>query len=390
MSSGVDDLIGAMRHAARTVRSVVSSTPDELRALAAARDAIDAAMADRLAEFDRVKGFVVEDASSTSTWARRELRQDAGRTRAMVRAADTMRQLPQVGESARSGRISAEHVDRFSFALAHIEPDEVRRVESHLVTVAEAFQPSRLKALVDRMRSALYPEELDQAWIRGMEKADVNLHAVPDGWHVTGFLPTDVGAKFKAMLRALSVPRESGDGRTAAARRVDGLDEFLTRVLAEGLPTDGTVRPQIHVTVDAGQLKAALAPDTDSAFTPAEPALLVGFGHIGPNLLAHLTCGADLIPVLIDRIERNATVLDVGRRHREATAKQRHAIWITQNGRCHTDHCANAIDHIHHPRRWSDGGPTDLVNLVGLCTTCHRHQHRHDHQQRGTPLARVG
>ncbi len=378
-------MIGAMRAAAHAVRSVTSSTPDELRALAAARDAIDAAMADRLAEFDETKGYLIEDAPSTSTWARRELRQDAGRTRAMVRAADTMRVLPRVGESARAGRMSLEHMDRLTFALAHIETDEVTKAESALVTVAETFQPSRLKAIIDRMRATLYPDELDQAWIKGMEKADFNLYAVPDGWHVTGFLPTDVGAKFKTVLRSWSVPREGGDDRTAAGRRIDGLDELLTKVLAEGLPSDGTVRPQIHVTVDAGQLKAALAPDTDSAFTTGEPAVLVGFGHIGPNLLAHLACGADLIPVLVDRIDRNTEVLDVGRRYREATPKQRHAIWITQQGRCHTDHCTNGIDHIHHPRRWSDGGPTNLANLVGLCTGCHRREHRHD-----TTLARAG
>ncbi len=385
MSSGVDELIDVMRAAAQAVRSVTSSTPDELRALAAARDAIDAAMADRLAEFDELKGYLTEDASSTSTWARRELRQDAGRTRAMVRAAATMRELPQAGRSARAGRVSLEHVDRLTFALAHIETDEVRKVESSLVTVAEAFQPSRLKGLIDQMRAALYPEELDRAWIKGMEKADINLYAVPEGWHVTGFLPTDVGMKFKTVLRAMSVPRAGGDDRTAATRRIDGLDDMMTKVLAEGLPTDGTVRPQIHVTVDAGQLKAALAPDTESAFRSGEPAVLVGFGHIGPNLLAHLTCGADLIPVLVDRIEPNTEVLDVGRRYREATPKQRHAIWIRQEGRCHTRHCTNGIDHIHHPRRWSDGGRTDLANLVGLCTSCHRREHRDD-----TTLARAG
>lgn len=360
------------------MRSVTSSVCDEARALSELIDVASAALADRLAEIEDTKAHVTEDASTVTTWARRELRMDTSRTRTLIRAAMTMRDLPEVGASVRAGRIGIDHVARFGFALRHVGDDHVRRVVDHLVTVAESFPPSRIKALIARMRAVVHPEELDRAWIAGMEKADVNLHAVPDGWHLTGFLPTDVGTKFKAVLDSLSVPTREGDTRRAAERRIDGLDDLLTRVLAEGLPTDGTVRPQIHVIVDAGTLQRALTPETPSAFEPAEAATLVGFGHIGANLLAHLTCGADLIPVLVDGIEANTTVLDVGRRHRHATAKQRHAVWVRQRGECATEHCRNSIDHVHHPWRWSAGGPTDLSNLIGLCHACHRHEHRHD------------
>lgn len=385
MQSGDAELVEVMRRCASALQSVTCSVSDEARALAALRDAAEAALAERLEEIDRTKAFVAEDASSTTTWARRELRQDARRTRQLIRAGVTMRELPAVGEAARAGRVSSEHVARFSFALAHVDEAEVRRVEAHLVAVAELHPPSRVKSLVDRLRSVVHAEELDEAWIAGADKAHLSLNPLPDGWHVTGLLPIEVGAKLQAVLDAVAVPREAGDRRTASQRRIDGLDLVLTRVLAEGLPTDGTVRPQVHVVVDAGTLQRALAPDTASAFEPVEPAVLQGFGHVGPNLLAHLTCGADLVPVLVDRIEANRTVLDVGRRHRDATPKQRHAVWFQQAGRCATEHCRNTVDHVHHRRRWSDGGPTDLANLVGLCSACHRHEHRHD-----VALARAG
>lgn len=378
MSSGANEVLAVLRDAMRTLQSVTTSVHDEARALAVLRDAAEAALAERLEEIDLTQAYVAEDASSAATWARRELRQDSGRTKRLIRSAATMRDLPEVGAAARAGRISGDHVARFAFALRHVDPDEVRRIETHLVAVAEQHTPSRLKSLVDRMRAVLHPEELDAAWIEGQDKAHVSLHALPDGWHLTGFLPTDVGARLAAVLDAVSVPREAGDDRTAAQRRLDGLDLLLTRVLADGLPSDGTVRPQVHVIVDAGTLQAALAPTTESAFAPVEPAELVGFGRIGPNLLAHLTCGADLVPVLVDRIGPRAQVLDVGRRHRDATPKQRHATWFAQRGRCATEHCTHAIDHVHHRRRWSDGGPTDLENLVGLCAACHRHAHRRD------------
>ncbi|MBC9225600.1 DUF222 domain-containing protein [Aeromicrobium sp. 636] len=265
MDPGVDELVGALRAAAHAVRSVTTSTADELRALVQARDAVEAAMAERLAELEQTQGYVAEDASSVSTWARRELRQDARRTRQLITAAGTMCELPQVGEAARAGRISIDHVARFSFALAHVDPVEVRRLESHLVAVALLHPPSRVKALVDRLRAILHAEELDEAWIAGADKAHLTLNPLQDGWHVTGFLPIDVGAKLKVVLDAVSVPREAGDRRSASERRIDGLDQLLARVLADGLPTDGTVRPQIHVIVDAGTLQRALAPGAESA-----------------------------------------------------------------------------------------------------------------------------
>lgn len=377
MSSG-DEVIDVMRETAGVLRSVTASACDEARALQTMIDAASAALADRLAEIEHTRAYVAEDASSVTTWARRDLRFDAGRARRLIRAAATMDALPDVGRSARAGRIGADHVDRFGFALAHIDHEAVREVESRMVAVAETHPPSQVKHLFDRLRAIVHPDDLDAAWIAGMAKADINLARLPDGWHVTGFLPIDVGAKFHTLLRSLSVPVVEGDTRTAAQRRVDGLDELLSRVLAEGLPTDGTVRPQLHVLVDAGTLKRALAPHTPSAFEPAQPATLVGFGPIGPSLLAHLTCGASLVPVLVDRIGPRSTVLDVGRAHRLATSRQRHAIWVSQGGRCARDHCTHGIDHVHHVRSWSEGGATDLDNLVGLCHACHRHAHRHD------------
>ncbi len=377
MTSG-DELIEALRQTACVVRSVTSSATDEARALSQLINAAEAALADRLAEIEDTKAHVAEDASTVTTWARRELRMDAGRTRRLIRAAATMRDLGAVSAAAHAGLVSFEHVNLFTFGLTHVGRAEVTELEATLLAVARAGEPRELKQVIDRFRSTLHQEALDQAWIAGMEKADFDLHAVPDGWGVAGFLPTHVGARFRAVLDSLSVPTHAGDTRTGAERRIDGLDRLLTRVLEQGLPTDGTVRPQIHVLVEAGTLKSALAPQAESVFTPTEPATLVGFGHIGPNLLAHLTCGADLIPILVDRVVANPTVLDVGRRLRDATPRQRAAIWVQQSGECATSHCRNTIDHAHHDRRWAHGGPTDLANLIGLCHRCHLHQHRHD------------
>ena len=138
MPGDVDTTIATMRDAARVLRSVTSSTADEVRALAAVRNAVDAAKCERLAAMDAAREHEVEGASSIVTWARRELHQDAGVTRQMVRAAATFRDLPVVGEAARSGEISFEHVQSFTYALKHVGVAETQLIEEPLLEVAEA------------------------------------------------------------------------------------------------------------------------------------------------------------------------------------------------------------------------------------------------------------
>ena len=81
-----------------------------MKAIQAAQDALDAAKADRLAALGESKEFELDGASTIATWARNELRLDAGRTQALVRAAAAAKQLPAVGMAAAEGRIRLDHV----------------------------------------------------------------------------------------------------------------------------------------------------------------------------------------------------------------------------------------------------------------------------------------
>ncbi|MBC9225328.1 DUF222 domain-containing protein [Aeromicrobium sp. 636] len=373
-----DTVIALMRDAAHAVRSVTATKADELRALVAARDAINAAISEGLLEMDETAAHRDEDAATIQTWARRELRFDGAETRARLRSARTMRRLPDVAEHHRHGRVSAAHVRVFDFSVRHVGESETRELEGALLEVARSAEPAELKQVVRRFKAVVHPEALDDAWLRGMDRRDLQVHQVEDGWHVHGFLPIQTGARLHAVLASASVPTEAYDDRTAAQRRVDALDDLLARVLAEGLPTDGTLTPQLHVIVEAGTLREALAPGAQSSFAAGEPATLVGFGMIGANLLRHLACGATLTPVLVEKIEPNLQILDIGRAERFATRRQRHAIWLRQGGECATEGCRNSIDHIHHEIPWSLGGPTDLGAMTGRCAVCHTHVHARD------------
>lgn len=173
---------------------------------------------------------------------------------------------------------------------------------------------------------------------------------------MTGFLDIATGAKLQSILKNLSVPRDSEDDRAPSQRRMDALDDICTTVLENGLPADNGIRPHLNVTVEAETLKA-MAEQAASKTLKLRPAHLEGFGAIGPQLLGHLLCGAELTPFLIKTIGRNTDVLDVGRTERYATPRQAKAIRLRQGGICAASGCKHPISHNHHLRWHSRGGP---------------------------------
>jgi hypothetical protein len=372
MPNDVETTIATLRDAARAMRSVTTSTGDEVRAIETAIRALQAAKCDRLAEIDRTKAHEADGASSIGTWGRRELRQDAGLTRQMVRAASTFRELPAVGQAARLGVISFEHVTSFTYALKHVGVAETRLIEEPLLEVAKHVTPCELHAKVRQIRAVLHPDDLDEAWRKGMDKRDIRLARTDEGWHVTGFLDIETGAKLNTILKNLSVPRDASDDRRPSERRMGALDDICTSVLEHGLPGDNGIRPHINVTVDADTLKAMAEDQARQGLDlDLQPATLEGFGPIGSGLFAHLLCGAEVTPFLIKTIGKNIEVLDVGRSERLATPRQAKAISLRQGGICAAPGCWHPIAHNHHLTWWSQGGRTDLDNLIGLCRKCH-------------------
>lgn len=357
MDSGAT--IERLRDAAHALKSGDSRT--RLRAIQFAQDALDAAKAKELAALEESREFELDGASSVTTWARNELRLDARQTKTLVRAASTMRDLSSVGAAAAEGRIRLDHVAVFSYGLKHIGSSIVRESEGWLLDVATTNEPAGLRQVMRDLREAVYPDSLDEAWAKGMDKHDIQVNPVPDGWHVNGFLNITTGAKLKQVLDTLGAPRDADDQRPGSERRIDAFDRMLTGVLESGMPSDKGIRPQLSVIVD----------------THGPSARLTGFGSIGPKLLDYLTCLSDLTPIVTagGDIEQ-AKILNVGRTRRHANRQQRRAIIARQGGECAAPGCHNTHLEIHHVTWWSRGGRTDLDDMVGLCVRCHHLVHR--------------
>jgi hypothetical protein len=360
---------------------------EQLRFVQAFQDALDAKKATLLAELDATKAFEEDGASTIGTWVRNELRMTSGDAATLVRAAGTFKALPLVAAAAAEGSIRADHVRAFTYGLKHLGIEIMTQVEAEFVASAQILDPAEFTQKMRALRDVMFPDDLDAAYIKGMDKEDINVTKLLDGWHVTGFLDPVTGLKFKKVLDSVSAPRDADDHRTGSERRVQGFDDLLSSVLNNGLPSDKGVRPHASVIVNADTLIAAakrveqttknphLTPDPLPQTTPAE---LVGYGAIGPNLLMYMMCISDFTAFLMKDGGgyRAAEILNVGRDHRLATLKQRRAIIVRQMGICATPGCTHTHLEIHHVIFWSHGGMTDLNLMIGLCSNCHGLLHK--------------
>jgi hypothetical protein len=384
MIAETDTTLAVMRQTARVLQSPTASMSDEIRALDQVEKAAAMAKAEKLAEMEATRAHESEGAASVTVWARREIQQDAGITRAQVRSVQMTHTMHQVRQAAIEGRLSQRHLQSFAYAIAHCGAGQVFLRETEMVAAATTSTPKDFHQRVRHLRFRLFPDDLDKAYLDGMAKRDIKLSKTLGGWHLTGFLDIEVGAMLDAVLRNLSVPRDSGDTRSPADRRMDGLEQFLKATLDHGLPSDNGIRPHLSVVVTAETLKAiAHGPQNRPTwgYLPAreaclgdgelEPAILQGFGPIGPVLLSVLLDDGQITPILVKDIEPNPDILDVGRTHRRATPRQARAIAFRQDGLCASPGCHHPIAHNHHKHWWSNGGRTNLNDMDGRCSKCH-------------------
>lgn len=387
-----------MRTAAYALSS--ASDLDCVRAIQAAQDALDAAKAERLGAIKASRAYELEGASSVATWVRNELRLNAKEAKALERAAATLDQLPLVADAAARGDIRLAHVHVFTYGIKHVGQVVVADSQGWLLDVARHWESAQLFDVMRKLKNAIHPDALDEAWKNGMDKNDFQVQPVPGGYHVSGFLNVTAGAKLQAVLNSLSAPRDADDKRTGAERRVQAIEDVASSVLDHGLPSDKGFRPHMTVHADADALEAAMEREAHHTTDPHQPATLAGFGDIGPMLLSLIACSSEITPVLThtqpamdgkrlhnqpaqphqagQHVPRTqAQVLNVGRTQRFATRKQRLGILARQNGVCAAPGCAHTHLEMHHVQWWKDhGGPTDIDLMVGLCVRCHHLVHR--------------
>lgn len=303
--------------------------------------------------------------------------------------------VPVLEQAVANGDISAEHLDVFVGALRSL--DEALRwrlleLQAELVRIAAA---SRVEEFGRRVRAEVRTIEADDGTSRLVrQKKDTGLKTWTgrDGmWNIHGIFDPETALPLIEALRRATETLFHGEHPEGAPE--DPLLRhhwFQAHALARLMRGEGAVSgaPEFVIVMDHETFSTGKRhPDSRvecgcEVEIPIETLLnLGGRARFVPVIVdadgnvisegARVPSSEQLVDALLNPVD-----LDRGREVRHADRKQRHAL------RAMYRHCAIpgcrvpfARCEIHHIRRWEDGGPTDLGNLLPVCS--HHHDRIH-------------
>jgi hypothetical protein len=337
-------------------------------------DRLEAEFLRRLHRFDRAHGAVAAGGVSTVSWLRHYCGMTVKAAAYRVHLARTLGALPATLDSARAGRASFSNVTMIAHLAEDVGVEQVKPLESILVSAAETLAPGAMRTLTQVTRLRLDPDGVLADDNHAHERRWFECEQTYGGVFVLrGELDAEGGALVKTAIDALSHGMSRGEARSASQRRADALVDLAATQLRRGDHRDvHGQRPHLTVTVSADTLRSG---------ADAAPAELSGVGPIHPETARRIACDAvrtvvAVAPSTEATMSMRAMPLSVGRATRTIPAHIRTALNLRDQG-CRFPGCDRppAWTDGHHIIHWPDGGPTELDNLVSLCRPHHRKVH---------------
>ena len=349
---------------------------DEVRRERARLDAVEASIVrdmDAIMRDPDHPDFVVADA---------ELVRSAGLShrdakRVIARAA-TLDVIPGFDSALATGAVTAGHVDALAAGLAKLSPaDQVRLVDRGHNLLANAQRLSvdefakTVRVEVARAQSdgglSRFERQRRSTYLKVWNDADGMIH-------LRGAFDPERGTALAARLDArVEALFHSGDTATPVEVMPGVEPNDHRRALAlidmsKGVADINGSRParaEIIVHVDLETLRSGLH---ESGLPTTQHGV-----ELPVETLRRLACDADIIPVVLNG---HSVPLDVGKAKRLATVHQRRAL-AAVHPTCAFPNCTVKFAHCepHHLTPWEHGGPTDLHNLVPLCSQHHHTVH---------------
>jgi hypothetical protein len=322
-------------------------------------------------EYDDSHGWCGPGLSSCAHWLNWKCGINLGAAREKVRVAHALKELPGISDQFRLGEISYSKV-RAMTRVATIEN------EDYLMDIARHGTAAHVERLVRQYRKVQRIEALEH---------DNERHAVRSlDWHfdeneclvLKGRFTPEQGVVIKKVLERIMDEDFFEQNDVSAETPVDELKDGSEPVsqrradalvrMAEGyLSNSGTAysgdRYLVHVHTDMDTLKA----DGMGAESEIDEAC-----NVSAETSRRLSCDAGVVHWLENK---KGEPLSVGRKTRTIPPSIRRALQRRDRGcRFPGCTCSRFVD-AHHITHWSDGGGTNMNNLVLLCRRHHRLVH---------------
>jgi hypothetical protein len=341
--AGLRRLIDTVRRADRALTALkvrAGQRSDALARIGAAPDAAEA--------------FVGTGQVSGST-----ARRDTARSR-IVEA------IPDLGVALDAGRIDGEHLDAIASAANRLDP-EFRPLfdgaASDLVNRSEVAPVDTFKRHISRLADQVTDDHGRAKAVSQRQSSELSMWTGRDGMgHLRGtFDPEWFAALTNAIDRETSAMASQSRDTTEPLTRGRHLDAAALVELVQG-GNGAKGRSDILVVVDSRTVCSG--PHDDSVRETRDGQ------ELSYDTITRLACDSFVRRVLFD--ERGVPI-DVGRSRRTAGDAQ----WAALNASyatCGWHGCDRPISwcQAHHIDEWDHGGPTDLDNLIPLCS---RHHH---------------
>ncbi|MHA6783659.1 DUF222 domain-containing protein [Pseudonocardia saturnea] len=272
--------------------------------------------------------------------------------------------LPATATAFTAGDIALRHVEVIGRVLGtdaarRLSPDTWTGAETQLAAHARTASPGDLLAFGTELITLLDqdgPEPHDTP--PPLNELRLTRHPGRTGGSITGrFEDPALYDAIAAVIDAKAKPLTADDDRTTAQRQAEALADVCGHVLDHGdIPETGGRRPQLTVLIRLEDLEHR-----------ARAAILDYGGTISPASLRTLACDTNIIPIVLGG---NGQPLDIGQSTRVIPDGLRRAVTARDHGCAHPgcDRPPSWCD-IHHVEHWSHHGPTEINNLVMLCTT---------------------
>jgi hypothetical protein len=279
--------------------------------------------------------------------------------------------LPNTKAALEAGELTAGHAQVVATAVVGAPADAVALIEPPAVEVAVESDVAATAAVMRCFQNALDPDAADAAAVRRYDRAGLTLSQTLGGSMSLSGLADEVSGATIATAVDLASPLVSGDSRTAARRRLDGLVEICNRYLSD--PTaprrGGGGRPHLVVTIDEPGLQgAALA--GGSATAPSPGGSLSWIGPVASSTAGRVGCDSMATFVTLGP---DGEVVEAGTQRRFFTVAQRRAIVARDGDQCCAPFCDRPVawSDAHHLVAVEDGGPTTVANGSLPCEAHH-------------------
>ncbi|MFT4010121.1 MAG: DUF222 domain-containing protein [Nocardioidaceae bacterium] len=362
--------------------------------------ALEAQVAQRrlalVAEIDRTEAAVVQGHPNTAGLVRRACQTTPFVARTEVKLAQRLEAHDLTRTALAEGRVVPAQAAVITEAVDRL-PDETPveslvKAEEHLIGLAADHDARELQVLGNRLVEVIDPDHADEILAKQLEEQErraaaeafFRMRDTGDGTARGTFkIPSLHAAMLHTFLAALRNPdRPSTDRATnerASTERATNEQtdeqpdeqalpslgaafcELLERINPDDLPRQGGLPATVVVTMTLETLLGGL-----------KPAQLQGTDVLlSPGLARRLACETGVIPAVLGT---RSEVLDLGRRARFFTPKQRLAATLTQAGVCAAHGCSipAAWCEAHHGRTpWANGGTTNQADALLLCKRHH-------------------